>query len=109
MHNRSLTAATTVRDRTEGGRSRRRVVAVMVGALLTLGMLAAPAAADDDHPHGLFLHVEVVDGIPTYARCVDLANGRALPDHVHHETVHVGTAGSALQRAGHAVAPYNCP
>ena len=83
---------------------------MLVGAALAMGTLAAPAAAQGPphHPHALLLHFEVVDGTPNYARCVDLANGRALPNHVHHDTVHEGRAGSALGSAGHVVAPYTC-
>ncbi len=110
MHNRSLTAAAAVGGRTAGGRSRRRAVAVLVGALLALGMLAAPAAAhtDEPHAHALLLHFAVVEGTPTYERCVDLANASKLPNHVHHDTVHTGKAGAALQGAGHVVVPYSC-
>ena len=82
------------------------MVAMMVGALLALGMLAAPAAAhtDEPHAHALLLHF---DGT-SFERCVDLANAHKLPNHVHHDTVHTGKAGSALQGAGHVVAPYTC-
>ena len=110
MHNRSLTAAASARGRTAGGRPRRRGVAVLVGALLALGMLAAPATAhtDQPHAHALLLHFAVVEGMPTYERCVDLANAQKLPNHVHHDTVHTGKAGAALQGAGHVVVPYTC-
>ena len=114
MHNRSLTAAASARGRAAGGRPRRRGVAVLVGALLALGLLAAPAAAhtDQPHSHSLLLHAEVewtAEG-PTvsYERCVDLANARKLPNHVHHDSVHTGVAGAALQGAGHVVVPYTC-
>jgi hypothetical protein len=114
MHNRSLTAAAAVRGRTKGG-TRRRVVTVVVGALLTLGMLAAPAAAGGPphHPHALLLHAEWTGSGPgtqihSYERCIDLGNGRALPNHVHHASVHTGTAGAALQSAGHLVVPATC-
>jgi hypothetical protein len=77
--------------------------------MLALGLLASPATADmPHHPHALLLHVEATETSFTYARCIDLANGRALPNHVHHASVHMGPAGAALQGAGHAVAPYSC-
>jgi hypothetical protein len=43
--------------------------------------------------------------IHDYRRCVDLANGQALPNHAHHDHIHVGTAGRAVQKSGHLVVP----
>lgn len=98
---------------------RTRVTAMLAAMLLTVGLLAAPAAAHDDHnddwgdmgphPHALVLHVAFGPAGVTYAQCVDLAGGRALPTSNHHQGIHTGTAGTALsERAGHVVAPYDC-
>ena len=98
---------------------RTRITATLAAMLLAVGLLAAPAAAHSDHnddwgdmgphPHALVLHVSFGEGPPTYARCVDLAGGKALPKSNHHRGVHTGTAGTALrERAGHIVAPYDC-
>jgi hypothetical protein len=110
MQERSATAEEYPRGHTT---VRRRVAAVTTGAALAMGMLAAPAAAHGPpaHTHALLLHA-VWEGsgpsteIHSYERCVDVANGRTLPNHVHHDTVHEGRAGAALNHAGHLVVPF---
>lgn len=94
------------------GGLRRRVIATAAGAALTVGLVAGPAAADgppdlsQPHQHALLLDVNLEEF--SYAKCVDLAGGKALRTNTHHETVHTGSAGAALQRAGHLVVPYTC-
>jgi hypothetical protein len=98
-----------------GGRRggvRRRVIATAAGAALTVGLAAGPAAAEgtpdlsQPHQHALLLDVNLE--VFSYSKCVDLAGGKALRNNNHHETVHTGAAGAALQRAGHLVVPYTC-
>lgn len=90
-----------------------RKTAALLGALaLTVVGAVAPAQAhEDDHElprHGHVLVLGVVwdgDEPVGFRKCIDLAGGRALPLHAHHNTVHQGKAGQALMRAGHIVAP----
>jgi hypothetical protein len=109
MQKRSITDAASARDHTTG---RRRAATVMAAATLAVGMLATPAMADgspdlsEPHRHALLLHVDLETF--SYETCVDLAGGRTLRTNTHHETVHTGRAGAALQRAGHLVVPYTC-
>jgi hypothetical protein len=109
MQKRSIDGAASTRGYTRG---RRRAAAVLVGAALALGMLTTPAVADGPpdltkpHHHALLLHVDMETF--SYGKCVDLAGGRTLRTNTHHETVHTGHAGAALQRAGHLVVPYTC-
>lgn len=109
MTNRSITDATARPVHTT---RRRRVAAVLASTALAVGMLTTPALADGHpdlskpHQHALLLDVDLEPF--SYGRCVDLAGGRALRTNTHHETVHQGKAGAALQRAGHLVVPYSC-
>lgn len=100
-----------------------RLLAPMAAALLMLAVLAhgAEAHGPPEHGHVLLLHATTVpntgyvDGDPMtgppvfptdYERCVELANGRALPNHAHHTGAHTGRAGQALrEQAGHLVVP----
>jgi hypothetical protein len=43
--------------------------------------------------------------IHDYRKCVDLASGRSLPNPAHHDNIHEGTAGHAVQKSGHLVVP----
>ena len=94
-------------------RARRGAVVLlaMAGMLATTMVGSATALDDTPHPHVMFLHAQWEGEGPgtilhSYERCIQLANGRALPLQSHHQTVHRGTAGGALaQRAGHLVAP----
>jgi len=105
----------------------RRPVPVLGTALvlaLLLVLLAVPADAHDDtpqHGHVLLLHVDAElnpdydPDDPTsgprlfvydYGRCVELANGRKLPNRAHHAGIHTGQAGEMLfVRGGHLVVP----
>jgi hypothetical protein len=91
---------------------RRRAATVLAGTALAVAALATPASADGSpdlsrpHQHALLLHVDLEPF--SYGTCVDLAGARALRTNTHHETVHTGKAGAALQRAGHLVIPYTC-
>jgi hypothetical protein len=104
--------ATGVSSGGRRGGVRRRVIATAAGAALTVGLAAGPAAADgppdlsQPHQHALLLDVDLEEF--SYAKCVDLAGGETLRTNTHHETVHTGSAGAALQRAGHLVVPYTC-
>jgi hypothetical protein len=110
---------------------RWRTVTAGLTMILALSMFSAAAMANSngnqgngngnghgdefpEHPHVLLLHAEIdvidLNGGPTvavtgYQRCVDLANGQSLPLNAHHDSVHFGTAGEALQGAGHRVLP----
>jgi hypothetical protein len=100
---------------------KRRLTLIAVVAVLA-SMLALPTAAEEhddfqfpEHGHMLVqrpvIGIVTVDGVDFEAaigfrKCVDLAGGRALHLGAHHERVHFGQAGRALEeRAGHAVVP----
>jgi hypothetical protein len=99
----------------------RRLVVLTAALALAIGLLAAPASADTrpppfNQPHGHVLligaDVDWVGGAPpyrinSYKRCVELAGGRSVPLHAHHDRVHFGRAGQALAAAGHLVVPLN--
>jgi hypothetical protein len=105
----------------------RRTAVVAALMLMTFGLLAGPATARGtgdwgpmgEHPHALLIGAETVpnpdypaSGPPAFPvsweRCVDLAGGAPLPKANHHNTVHQGSAGAALFRAGHMVVPLTC-
>jgi hypothetical protein len=108
MLNRSITDATANPVHT----TRRRAAAVLASTALAIATLATPTLADEapdlsqPHQHALLLDVDLEPF--SYSKCVDLAGARALRTNTHHETVHTGEAGAALQRAGHLVVPYTC-
>ena len=100
------------------------VLGTILALALLLTLLPTPATAHDDtppHGHVLLLHVDAEVNpnydpddpetgprvfIYDYGRCVDLANGRALPNRAHHAGIHTGQAGEALfVRGGHLVVP----
>lgn len=86
----------------------RKAVAVLAaGTLATMGF-TAPAQSVEPPPHGhmLVLGVEYTAGAPTgFRKCIDLAAGKPVPLNAHHAHMHMGTAGEALEGAGHAVVP----
>lgn len=91
---------------------RLRVVVLAIGLLAMLGTtLAAPAMSEGlpDHPHMLVIGLEwdaEEDEPIGWRRCVDLANGRNVPLHAHHDNLHIGRAGEAQwEAAGNAVVP----
>lgn len=86
----------------------------LVVAILALGALALPAAAEEDfdpHPHMLFQRPVFgeIDGHPhliSVRKCVDLANNNRLPLHAHHEHLHFGSSGVSFGgESGHVVVP----
>lgn len=100
-------------------RDMRRMMTVAAAAVVTTGLLAAPAMAEEpepelvwrEHSHVLLLgaDVDLTDGPPqvnSFERCVPLANGRQLKLSQHHEKLHMGRANEALiTRAGHIIQP----
>jgi hypothetical protein len=101
----------------------RRTTTMIATLLLALGLVAAPAMADEHgspfdtpHPHALLLHADVLDqpdpntGAPYtvlgYGKCVDLAGGKALRQNNFHTNIHFGQAGQALRGAGHLIVPF---
>ena len=81
-----------------------------VALLIAFGLAWAggPGHRDgSEHGHVLLVGVQFEgEKLVGYRTCVDLANGRALRNNAHHETVHTGNAGAALRtRAGHLVVP----
>lgn len=86
----------------------KKIGAGVVAAVAVTGAawgLAATSGADGPPPHGHIMLLHVDEEELTYRKCVDLAAGRAVPTHAHHANLHVGRAGIALTRAGHAVIP----
>jgi hypothetical protein len=90
------------------------VTALAASALLGFSFALQPTVADADlppHGHMLVLQPEFDPalgehgGVTGWHRCIDLAGGRHVPLHAHHDTVHTGRAGEALFDAGHAVVP----
>jgi len=81
-----------------------------VALLMAFGPALAGGHEDGPPPHGhmlvLGLQFDSAHNVIGFRKCVDLANGRALKNNAHHDNVHEGRAGQALQtRAGHGVAP----
>jgi hypothetical protein len=101
----------------------RRTTAVVLSALtLLLGMVGMAGAQQvgPDWPGGLpphghmrLLHAEwtgpgvgPTTNVLSYGRCVDLADGKVVTIHAHHENLHVGRAGVAQRTGGgHLVVP----
>jgi hypothetical protein len=85
-------------------------VTVLVAAVGLLGASFGVAQAYEAPPHSHLMLTgvqldETGDWPISIRKCHPLANGRALPTHAHHETVHTGRAGEALWDAGNAVVP----
>lgn len=89
--------------------STTRILSAAAVAALALGLPSAAQAdethATPEHGHMLVLGFEFSDTGVTYDKCVDIAAGKALPVHVHHEGLHAGRAGDALRNAGHFPVP----
>ena len=88
---------------------RRMALVVATAGLMWVGP-SAPVHADGGsavppHGHMLVLGVEFGPTGPTFRKCVDIAAGRALPLHAHHEHLHTGQAGEALRAAGNFAIP----
>ena len=95
----------------------RRLLGLLVVAMLVLAGQAAIAGEHEDHhefpehPHLLVLD-PVVDFsgefpvVTSVRKCVDLAANNKLPLRSQHHNVHFGTAGEQLfDKAGHGVVP----
>ena len=89
-----------------------RTTTAVLAAAAALTLTAAGVASADEtpappaHGHMLVLGIQFgEDGSVRYRKCVDVAAGKALPVHVHHDGLHAGTAGDALRKAGHFPVP----
>ena len=88
----------------------RRAAAVVVLAGAASATVAGYATASEGpvppHGHLLVLGVEFTETGPTYRKCIEVAAGRTLPVHAHHENFHAGTAGDHLRdKAGNFPVP----
>lgn len=95
----------------------KRLITVLASLAMALGLFAGPAWAgghewhEEPHGHVMLLGVEVDGELIHFDRCVELANGEALPVPAHHHSVHVGPAGGSpfvqgpLFQAGNWVFP----
>jgi hypothetical protein len=91
---------------------KRTVILVVAMATLAVSAAGVGVASERElppHAHMLLLGYELgeVDGVPAlvgWRACVDLAAGRAVPLHAHHDQMHVGRVGDVLaDKAGNAV------
>jgi hypothetical protein len=88
----------------------RKTTAVLAAAAALVLTVPGAAQAHDgpvpEHGHMLLLGFQFGDdGTVRYRKCIDIAAGKALPVHVHHEGLHAGRAGDALRNAGHMPVP----
>lgn len=96
----------------------RKTTALVAATLLILALMVGSALAGEGghdhelprHPHAMLHNFQIVEGQPTFDRCVDLADNRALPLEAHHHSLHTGTAGFGdldvgITKAGHIVVP----
>ena len=98
----------------------KRTMILLAAATTSLALLAPAAGAQGPPPHAHVLLQQAavdeslveIEGEPfirievEFRRCVDLAGGRPVPLHAHHQGVHTGDAGDALRdKAGHLVVP----
>ena len=105
----STAISSTTPTRRSVGAIARTAVAV-AGAVVLTGAGAVAAQADEHsaapaHGHILVLGVQFGDEGLTFRNCVNVAAGQQLPLRAHHEHLHHGTAGEALQAAGNYVVP----
>jgi hypothetical protein len=91
---------------------RRLLIMTLAVAMLAVSVVGVGVAQEHevpDHAHILVLGLEFgeVDGsfaLVGWRRCVDLAAGRSVPLHAHHDRLHVGPVNDVLiDNAGHAV------
>jgi hypothetical protein len=98
--------------------ARLAAVLLAISILFTQIPSIAGAQATPEHGHVLLIGADFSENpnypdqpgprlfIHDYERCVDLANGQRLANHVHHESIHTGTAGQAIEtRTGNLVVP----
>ncbi len=96
----------------------KRIITVLVSLAMAFGLSAGTALAGghewdhvDPHGHVMLIGVEVDQGLVFFDRCVELANGEALPTPAHHHSVHTGNAGGSpmvqgpLFQAGNWIIP----
>lgn len=93
----------------------RKLLMIGLSLVLSLGMFGGAALAENDngngngmpdHVHFLLIHADIDDGVLVgFQHCTELAGGQVLPNEVHHDLVHFGTAGEALSNAGNLVLP----
>lgn len=91
---------------------KRTLVLMILAGTLIVGLLAGPALSsppwgeEPPPPHGHLMLTGVEydsDGEPVdYKKCRELANGKPVPKHAHHEHRHVGGAG---EQSGNIVVP----
>lgn len=88
---------------------RAALVAVATGFVAVSTATATSASEESEvwpeHGHLLVIGVEETEDGMTYRHCVEVADGRALPLHSHHDHFHRGAAGDALRRAGNFPVP----
>ncbi|TVR71147.1 MAG: hypothetical protein EA415_11745 [Sphaerobacteraceae bacterium] len=95
----------------------RKLLMIGLSLVLSLGAFGGSALAEDenddeipDHRHFLLIHADIDAGVVEgFQHCTELAGGQVLPNEVHHDLVHFGTAGEALSNAGHLVLPGDPP
>lgn len=98
--------------------ARLAAVLLAIGVLFAQVPSIAGADATEEHGHVLLIGADFSENpgypdaggprlfIHDYRRCVDLANGKRLPNHVHHDNLHTGAAGQAIEtRSGNLVVP----
>lgn len=97
----------------------KRIITLLVSVAMAFGLFAGTAFAgghewhEVEHGHVMLIGAELDDGNLYFDRCVELANGEALPVPAHHHSVHVGPAGGSpfapgpLFQAGNWIIPLN--
>jgi len=98
--------------------ARLAAVLLAIGVLFAQVPSIAGANAPEPHGHVLLIRADFSENpnyptapgprlfIHDYDRCVTLANGQRLPNHVHHDSIHTGQAGWNIEsRTGNLVVP----
>jgi hypothetical protein len=88
----------------------KRIMILVLAMTMLVASQVIPAVSQEfpRHSHIMLLHVQLdAEGEPVgYRHCVDLAGGRDVPLHAHHDQLHCGDVGATLdERAGHWVIP----
>jgi hypothetical protein len=87
---------------------RAAAVLLLAGAASTAVAGYASAAGEGpvpEHGHMLVTGLQFTEDGVTFRRCVDVAAGKALPVHAHHDNFHAGRGGDALRAAGNFPVP----
>ena len=88
----------------------RKVFTLLAAMALSLGVVGVASAEEHEesaHGHIKLLHVEYdaeTHEPVGFKKCIDVAGGN-WNSHAHHNTIHQGRAGQALQQAGHMIVP----